>query len=150
MPMPQVKISFVVLSYNEAARIAAVLDHATRWADEVVIVDEGSTDGTLDICRKAGEKVRIQSVPFSGLGHARVTEVPGLVQNDWVFLSTCSEIPTKKLISACRQILDQREAELDLVCAPAHVPIWAALFQSGFERLRLSLSFPSAPGPHHR
>ncbi|MCE0499398.1 MAG: glycosyltransferase [Methylacidiphilales bacterium] len=117
--MPQVKISFIVPCYNEAARIGAVLEHATRWADEVVIMDKGSTDGTLDMCRKAGEKVCIRPVPYSEqAGHENITDLPGLVQNDWVFLSTCSEIPTKKLIAACRQILDQREAELDMVYVP--------------------------------
>ena len=47
--MPSVKISFIVPSYNEAARITPVLEHATRWADEVVVMDKGSTDGTLEI-----------------------------------------------------------------------------------------------------
>jgi hypothetical protein len=116
--MSQVKISFIVPTYNEAARIGAVLEHATRWADEVVIMDKGSTDGTLDLCRKAGEKVVIRSIPFSERGHEKLSEIPNLVQHDWVFLGTCSEVPTKKLIEACRQILDQREAELDLVYVP--------------------------------
>jgi glycosyltransferase involved in cell wall biosynthesis len=118
MPMPQVKISFIVPAYNEAARIGPVLEHATRWADEVVIMDKGSTDETLEICRNAGEKVFIRTIPFSERGHEKLSEIPGLVRNDWVFLGTCSEIPTKKLIEACRQILDQRESELDLVYVP--------------------------------
>jgi glycosyltransferase involved in cell wall biosynthesis len=118
MPMPSVKISFIVPVYNEAARIGSVLAHATRWADEVVIMDKGSTDETLDICRNAGEKVVIQSIPFSERGHEKLSEIPRLVRHDWVFVGTCSEVPTKKLITACRQILDQREAELDLVYVP--------------------------------
>lgn len=116
--MPPVKISFIVPSYNEAARIGPVLEHATRWADEVVVMDKGSTDGTLEICRKFGDKVRIQMIPFSERGHEKLSEIPNLVENDWVFLGTCSEIPTKKLIEACRHILDQRESELDLVYVP--------------------------------
>jgi len=116
--MPQVKISFIVPTYNEAARIGAVLEHATRWADEVVIMDKGSTDGTLEICRKFDGKVCIQSIPYSERGHEKLSEIPGLVQNDWVFLGTCSEVPTKKLIEACRQILDQCESELDLIYVP--------------------------------
>jgi len=116
--MPSVKISFIVPSYNEAARITPVLEHATRWADEVVVMDKGSTDGTLEICRKFGDKVRIQSIPFSERGHEKLSEIPNLVANDWVFLGTCSEIPTRQLIDACRQVLDQREAQLDLLYVP--------------------------------
>ena len=116
--MPAPKISFIVPAYNEAARIGAVLEHATRWADEVVVMDKGSTDGTADICRKFGKAVCIQTIPYSERGHEKLSEIPNLVQNDWVFLGTCSEVPTKKVIETCRQILDQRESELDLVYVP--------------------------------
>jgi len=116
--MPAPKISFLVPAYNEAARISAVLEHATRWADEVVIMDKGSTDGTLEICRKFDGKVRIETIPYSERGHEKLSEIPKLVQNDWVFLATCSEVPTRKLIEACRQTLDQRESELDLIYVP--------------------------------
>jgi hypothetical protein len=116
--MPRVKISFIVPSYNEATRIGAVLEHATRWADEVVVMDKGSTDGTIEVCKKFGDKVRIQTIPFSERGHEKLSEIPRLVENDWVFLGTCSEVPTRKLIEACREILDRREAELDLVYVP--------------------------------
>jgi hypothetical protein len=117
-PMPTIPVSFIVPTYNEATRIGAVLEHATRWADEVVVMDKGSTDGTLDVCRKFGDKVTIQSIPYSERGHEKLSEIPKLVRNDWVFLGTCSEVPTKKLIAACREILDAREAELDLIYVP--------------------------------
>jgi len=57
--MAHVKITFLVPVYNEAARIGMVLEHATRWADEVVVMDKGSTDGTLDISRGFGDRVRV-------------------------------------------------------------------------------------------
>jgi (heptosyl)LPS beta-1,4-glucosyltransferase len=116
--MASVKISFIVPTYNEVTRIGAVLEHATRWADEVVVMDKGSTDGTLDLCRAAGPKVVVRSIPFSERGHEKLSLIPDLVENDWVFLGTCSEVPTKKLIEACHQLLDQREAELDLIYVP--------------------------------
>jgi glycosyltransferase involved in cell wall biosynthesis len=116
--MPHVKISFIVPAYNEAARIGAVLEHATRWADEVVVMDKGSTDGTLDICRSFGDKVRVQPIPLSERGHEKVTDLPKFVENDWVFCGTCSEVPTRELIEACRDLLDRREAELDLIYVP--------------------------------
>lgn len=74
--MPRVKISFIVPSYNEAARIGAVLEHATRWADEVVVMDKGSTDGTIEICKKFGDKVRVRTIPFSERGHEKLSEIP--------------------------------------------------------------------------
>ena len=119
--MNHVPISFIVPVYNEAARIRLVLEHATRWADEVIIADKGSTDGTLDICHSYGNKVRIQSIPFTKRGNEEMTLFPSYCQNEWIFLGTCSEVPTSKLINSCRSILDSKGDRLDLVLVPRHM-----------------------------
>src|SRR5690606_8600223 len=52
-PMPSpVKISALVLTYNEEAKIANCLESLTGVADEIVVVDSFSTDGTEAICRR--------------------------------------------------------------------------------------------------
>src|SRR5690606_30552724 len=52
-PMPSpVKISAIVLTYNEEAKIANCLESLTGVADEIVVVDSFSTDGTEAICRR--------------------------------------------------------------------------------------------------
>ncbi|MER3514707.1 MAG: hypothetical protein C4310_10255, partial [Chloroflexota bacterium] len=45
----------VILTYNEAAHIAACID-SLRWADEVVVFDSFSTDGTVELARQAGAR----------------------------------------------------------------------------------------------
>ena len=35
--------------YNEARHVAAILDEVKRFSDEVLVVDDGSTDGTADV-----------------------------------------------------------------------------------------------------
>ncbi|MFH2218776.1 MAG: glycosyltransferase, partial [Pseudomonadota bacterium] len=42
------KISAYVIAYNEAEKIAAALK-SVAWADETVVIDSFSTDGTSDI-----------------------------------------------------------------------------------------------------
>lgn len=49
-------LSVTIICVNEAARIAACLE-SVRFADEIVVCDSGSTDGTLDICRRFTDKV---------------------------------------------------------------------------------------------
>lgn len=64
-------ISVVVPSYNDAAMLERCLDalaRQTRPADEIVVVDNGSTDATVDVARAAG--ARVVSEPRRGIPQA--------------------------------------------------------------------------------
>lgn len=51
------KISLVIPCYNEEAGIAAVLEDVPNIVDEVIVVDNNSTDRTAEIASKMGAKV---------------------------------------------------------------------------------------------
>ena len=53
----QAKLSVVIPAYNEANMIAEVVDASLRYADEVVVVDDGSRDNTALVAKAAGAKV---------------------------------------------------------------------------------------------
>jgi hypothetical protein len=111
-------MTYLVFVYNEARRIRPVLDHATQWATDIVVVDKGSTDGTLDIIREYGTAVRVISIPFCDRGHEDMTLLPQYANEDWIFMSTCSEVPTRKLIEACKEAIATRGDQLDLIYVP--------------------------------
>jgi len=112
-------MTFLVFAYNEARRIRHVLDHAEKWAREIVVIDKGSTDGTLEICQSYGDRVRIVSIPFSDRGHEDYADlIPKHASQDWVFFSTCSEVPTRKLIEKCQEVLSSKADDLDLIYVP--------------------------------
>ena len=50
------QISAVIITQNEERNIGRCLESLKEVADEVIVVDSGSTDGTADICRKAGAR----------------------------------------------------------------------------------------------
>ena len=49
-------LSVLVPTKNEIANVRACIE-SVRWADEVVVVDSGSTDGTVEVARKAADRV---------------------------------------------------------------------------------------------
>jgi len=59
-----VKISAVIITYNEEINIGRCLDSVRDVADEIVVVDSFSTDKTKEICRSKGARF-IQN-PFEG------------------------------------------------------------------------------------
>jgi glycosyltransferase involved in cell wall biosynthesis len=58
------KLSVIVPVYNEAANIREILKRvqATKLAKEILIVDDGSTDGTRDILKKLDGKSGVQVI----------------------------------------------------------------------------------------
>jgi glycosyltransferase involved in cell wall biosynthesis len=52
-------LGVVVIAKNEETDISAFLNHLLPWVDEMVIVDDGSTDGTLDIIRPHGSRITL-------------------------------------------------------------------------------------------
>ena len=111
-------MTYLIFVYNEAKRIRHVLDHATKWATDIVVVDKGSMDGTLDIIREYGPAVRVINIPFCDRGHEDMTLLPQYANEDWIFMSTCSEVPTRKVIEACKEVIATRGDQLNLVYVP--------------------------------
>jgi dolichyl-phosphate beta-glucosyltransferase len=70
-------LSVVIPAYNEALRLPATLarvrEHlaARGVAHEILVIDDGSSDGTADVARAAGEAVRVlRHTPNRGKGYA--------------------------------------------------------------------------------
>lgn len=59
-----IKISGVILTFNEARNISRCIESVLQVADEIVVVDSFSTDTTPDICKSYG--VRFIQNPFGG------------------------------------------------------------------------------------
>ncbi|MBY6069563.1 glycosyltransferase family 2 protein [Leisingera aquaemixtae] len=56
-------LGVVAIAYNEEEDLPGFIRNLIGWVDEIVIVDDGSTDGTEKICADAGAKVRFLSSP---------------------------------------------------------------------------------------
>lgn len=74
------KLSAYIIAYNEAERIADAVN-SVLWADEIVVADSHSTDGTDRIAADLG--ARVVQIPFQGFGHLRNQAVDACT-HDWV------------------------------------------------------------------
>lgn len=54
---PAPRVALVTIARNEAHRIGRLLASVRPWVDEMLVLDTGSTDSTLDVARRAGAKV---------------------------------------------------------------------------------------------
>ncbi len=59
-----IRLSSVIITFNEERNIGRCLDSLSGIADEIVVVDSGSTDKTGEICKKYG--VKFVHHPFEG------------------------------------------------------------------------------------
>jgi len=74
-------ISAYILAYNEAEKVKAAAE-SVLWADEIVVVDSHSTDGTAAIAAALG--ARVVQVPFQGFGDLRNRAIEAC-RCDWIF-----------------------------------------------------------------
>lgn len=57
--MPKLPLSVTIIAYNEVDRIEAAI-RSCGFASEVLVVDSGSTDGTVELARSLGAKVVVR------------------------------------------------------------------------------------------
>lgn len=96
----QQKVSAVVITLNEVERLGDCL-RSLAWCDEVVVLDSGSTDGTVELARAAGARVQVQA--FAGYGQQK-NDAAALARNDWVLNVDADERVTdglRRAVQAC-------------------------------------------------
>lgn len=103
------KLSLTIPTFNEEANIRIPLASAIDLVDEVVIVDGGSTDKTLEIARSFGEKIQIFNVdnpPNFLKNKQRGIEY---AKGDWILQLDADEAVSPELAKEIRSILDIHE-----------------------------------------
>lgn len=86
-------ISAYIIAFNEAAKIKAAVE-SVLWADEIVVADSNSTDGTAEIATALG--ARVVQIPFQGFGDLRNRAIEAC-RCDWIFSLDSDERCTKEL-----------------------------------------------------
>jgi len=97
------KVSACLITLNEARNIEECLS-SVKWADEIVVVDSGSTDGTVELCRRFTDRVLV----MDWAGHvAQKNRAVEAASNDWVFCIDADERVTPELAREIKSILSE-------------------------------------------
>ncbi len=106
-----------MIAVNEEANLARTLE-TVRWADEIIVVDSGSKDRTLEIAQSFGAKTSYHA--FGGHGEQKNVALD-LCTCDWILLQDADEPLTPELQNEIRNLLaceDGREPEFGAYWIP--------------------------------
>ena len=94
-------LSVAIITLNEEANLPRTLASVV-WADEIVIVDSGSTDGTRAIAQSYG--ARFITEPWRGFA-AQKNFAMSLCTSDWVLSLDADEAATPELAASLQKII---------------------------------------------
>jgi glycosyltransferase involved in cell wall biosynthesis len=98
----------VVLITRDAAHLLERTLRAVSFADSILIVDSGSTDGTRELGARLGAKVLLQS-DWKGFGHQKNFAIDR-ADGDWILSLDADEVVDPTLAAEIRRVTAERGA----------------------------------------
>jgi glycosyltransferase involved in cell wall biosynthesis len=107
--MPKLPISVFIICKNEADRIHLPIESTRDWVDEIIVVDSGSNDGTMEKAEELGAtKVLFNEWP--GYGPQKIF-AEGLCRNRWLLNLDADEACSPTLAEHIQQLFAEGELE---------------------------------------
>src|SRR5262245_47569474 len=85
---PSLRVLTALPVYNEVTHVTPVLDEVARYASDILVVDDGSSDGTSDLLAKRTDIKRIRHEKNRGYGAALITAFQFAIEHDYDILVT--------------------------------------------------------------
>ena len=95
------KLSVVIITKNIADKLRNCLE-SVKWADEIVVVDGHSDDGTVDIAKEYTDNIIISD--FEGFGNER-NKGTEMATGDWILQLDGDEVVTSEFRSRLEKLL---------------------------------------------
>jgi glycosyltransferase involved in cell wall biosynthesis len=98
-------LSVIIITKNETRHIAACLK-SVAWADEIIVLDSGSSDDTVAICKTYSAQVYETDWPGFGPQKQRALDK---AREDWVFSIDADEQVTPQLKEEIQQAMQSKQ-----------------------------------------
>lgn len=95
-------LSVTLIVKNEEGNLAACLD-TVKWADEIIILDAGSEDKTIEIAKKYTNKIYVNA-DWQGYGIQR-QRLQEFASSDWILMLDADERLTPDLIAEVKNVI---------------------------------------------
>ncbi len=106
MAISEGKVSVYIIAFNEAEKVSATIQSAL-WADDIVVVDSHSTDGTAAIAESLG--ARVVQVVFKGFGDLR-NQAIAACRHEWIFSLDADERCTPEVAKEIQRIVRSKDS----------------------------------------
>jgi glycosyltransferase involved in cell wall biosynthesis len=121
-------LTILLLTYNEVNRLEQLLERYTQYC-EVILLDNFSTDGTLDIAKKFNVKIvsRVKNgVPtiddyINGVNNTK---------NEWIHIGSCSEILSNRLLKKIVEISSDQSSPYSAISIKRVGYTWGVITHS--------------------
>ncbi len=106
------KLSLCIATYNEEKNIHYALDSTYSWVDEVIIVDGGSTDKTVEIAKSYSKKVKVYITNNPPMFHINKQKAIEKAKGKWILQLDADESVTKELRKEILSIVNNNSNEV--------------------------------------
>ncbi|MFT6347609.1 MAG: glycosyltransferase involved in cell wall biosynthesis [Psychromonas sp.] len=121
-------LSVILITKNEADRVERCLKSVVDIADEIIVLDSGSTDETVSICKKYTNNVEITDWPGFGKQKQRALDK---AKYDWVLSIDADEALDEKMQAELLALLAQDKIDRDAYKLPWGVTLYGKTLKYG-------------------
>lgn len=108
------KLSAIIITKNEERNIGRCIESIKDLVDEIIIVDSGSTDRTIEIARKYTDKIyfRQWTDDFAAQRNYALSKATG----DWILSLDADEVVSSELKAEAKKFFISEEEKNIVVC----------------------------------
>lgn len=89
------RISTIIITKNAEKHLKQCLD-SVLWTDEIIVLDCGSDDNTVDICNSYSDKLKLHQTDWPGFGKQKNRALK-LASGEWILSLDADEVVTPEL-----------------------------------------------------